>query len=97
MKNFYFIDNETSEDFIVEANDYHEAVNIASRYFDTPCFEREISDYEAEMLGVDTYQKGEKWKLKLLVPCSCSLVSSSRSRLPDKARLVFLDVKRLSF
>jgi hypothetical protein len=55
MKNFYFIDNETGEDFIVEANDYHEAVNIASRYFDTPCFEREISDYEAEMLGVDTY------------------------------------------
>lgn len=55
MKNFYFIDNETGEDFIVEANDYHEAVNIASRYFDTPCFEREISNYEAEMLGVDTY------------------------------------------
>ena len=55
MFNFYFIDNETGEDFIVEANGYHEAVAIASEYFEEPCFERVLSDYEAEMIGVDTY------------------------------------------
>ena len=60
MFNFYVIDNETGEDFIVEANGYHEAVAIASEYFDEPCYVRTLTDYEAEMIGVDTYQKGEK-------------------------------------
>ena len=60
MFNFYFIDNVTGEDFIVQANGYHEAVREASKYFEEPCFERVLSDYEAEMIGVDTYQKGAK-------------------------------------
>lgn len=55
MKNFYFIDNETGEDFIVEADTLRNAIHIASTYFEEPQFLREISDYEAEMIGVDTY------------------------------------------
>lgn len=55
MKNFYFVDNETGEDFIVEANTLRDAIHIASTYFEEPQFLREISDYEAEMIGVDTY------------------------------------------
>lgn len=58
MFNFYFVDNETGEDFIVEANGYHKAVAVASEYFAEPCFVRTLTDYEAEMIGVDTYQKG---------------------------------------
>lgn len=55
MMNFYFIDNETGENFIVQATDYHTAVGVASEYFEEPCFVREMSDYEAEMVGVDVY------------------------------------------
>lgn len=55
MKNFYFVDNETGEDFIVVADTKHDAIHIASVYFEEPQFLREISEYEAEMIGVDTY------------------------------------------
>lgn len=55
MKNFYFVDNETGEDFIVEAETLAKAMYIATAYFAEPQFLREISDYEAEMIGVDTY------------------------------------------
>lgn len=55
MKNFYFVDNETGEDFIVEADTKHDAIHIAHVYFEEPQLLREISDYEAEMIGVDTY------------------------------------------
>lgn len=61
MKNFYFVDNETGEDFIVVADVLRDAIHIASTYFEEPQFLREIDDAEAEWLGVDTYQKGEKW------------------------------------
>ena len=60
MKNFYFVDDATGEDFIVEADTLRDAIHIASAYFEDPQFLREISDYEAEMIGVDTYQKGEE-------------------------------------
>ena len=55
IKNFYFVDNETGEDFIVQAHNYHDAVKIASTYFEEPSLLREIDDEEAEWLGVDTY------------------------------------------
>lgn len=55
MKNFYFVDNETGEDFIVVADTLRDAIHIASAYFEEPQFLREISEYEAEMIGVDTY------------------------------------------
>ena len=55
MLNFYFVDDATGEDFIVEADTLRDAIHIASAYFEDPQFLREISDYEAEMIGVDTY------------------------------------------
>ena len=55
MKNFYFVDNETGEDFIVEAKNIVDTRYIATTYFEEPQFLREISDYEAEMMGADTY------------------------------------------
>ena len=55
MKNFYFVDDETGEDFIVVADTLRDAIHIASTYFEEPQFLREISEYEAEMIGVDTY------------------------------------------
>lgn len=55
MKNFYFVDNETAEGFIVEAENKLDAICIASTYFKEPMVIREVSDYEAEMMGVDTY------------------------------------------
>lgn len=55
MKNFYFVDNETGEDFIVEAEILAKAMYIATAYFEDPQFVEELTDYEAEMLGVDTY------------------------------------------
>ena len=60
MKNFYFVDDATGEDFIVEADTLRDAIHIATTYFEEQQFLREISDYEAEMIGVDTYQKGEE-------------------------------------
>lgn len=55
MRNFYFVDDETGEDFIVEAETLAKARYIAGDYFNEVHFLREIDDYEAEMLGVDTY------------------------------------------
>jgi hypothetical protein len=55
MKNFYFVDIETGEDFIVEAKTMAEARHTADGLFGRPRFIREIDDEEAEMLGVDTY------------------------------------------
>lgn len=55
MKNFYFVDDETGEDFIVVADTLRDAIHIATTYFEEPQFLREISEYEAEMIGVDTY------------------------------------------
>ncbi len=60
MRNFYFVDDETGEDFIVEAETLAKARYIAGDYFNEAHFLREIDDEEAEMLGVDTYQKGEE-------------------------------------
>lgn len=60
MKNFYFVDNETGEDFIVEDETLEQATYTAKKYFEDPQFVEELTDYEAEMSGVDTYQKGNE-------------------------------------
>lgn len=58
MKNWLFCDYESGEDFIVEAPTEEKAVAIAKEYFADPCGNPdEISDYEAEMMGLDTYQE----------------------------------------
>lgn len=87
MKNFYFVDNETGEDFIVVTDTLRDAIHIASTYFEEPQFLREISDYEAEMIGVDTYQKG-RFKMEsliiaralLLLACVLFLVVPNQAR-----------------
>ena len=56
MKNRLFCDYESGEDFIVEASTKEKALEIASEYFADPCGNPdEISDFEAEMMGLDTY------------------------------------------
>ena len=56
MKNWLFCDYESGEDFIVEAPTKEEAVEIAKEYFADPCGDPdEISDFEAEIMGLDTY------------------------------------------
>lgn len=55
MKNFLMWDEESGEEFIVEATTEDEALTKAREYFDEPYINDEISDFEAEMLGYDTY------------------------------------------
>jgi len=55
MKNYLFHDYETGEDFIVETDLKEKAYLCAYEYFEEPIFEGEISYFEAEMLGYDTY------------------------------------------
>lgn len=59
--NFLFTDNATGEDFIVEveAMNIHEAKSqaqfVADEYFDEPKLVEQITEEEAESLGIDTY------------------------------------------
>lgn len=55
MKNYLFHDYETGEDFIVETDMKEKAYLCAYKYFEDPIFEGEISHWEAETLGYDTY------------------------------------------
>ena len=55
MKNYLMIDDVTGEEFIVEALNKEEAQRTAEMYFEEPKLDSEISDFEAEMLGLDTY------------------------------------------
>jgi hypothetical protein len=55
MKNFLFYDVDTGEEFIVEAKTRIEARKIADCYFDSAVLRGTLSNYEAEMSGLDTY------------------------------------------
>lgn len=55
MKNYLVYDEDTGEEFIVEAENAKEAYEKACEYFAEPNVEEEISDFVAEMLGYDTY------------------------------------------
>ena len=55
MKNYLFYDNASGEMFIVETDMKEKAIICARHYFEEPIFEGEISNFEAEMLGYDTY------------------------------------------
>ena len=57
MKNYLFYDYETGEDFIVETDTKEKAYlcAYAYTYFKEPKFCGEISYFEAEMSGLDTY------------------------------------------
>ncbi len=48
-------DDVTGEDFIVEALNKEEAQRTAEMYFEAPRLIDGISEFEVEMLGLDTY------------------------------------------
>ena len=55
MKEFLFYDEVTGEEFLVETDMKAKAIICARAYFEKPKFIGEVSHYEAEMLGLDTY------------------------------------------
>ena len=55
MKNFLFYDENTGEEFIVEIDTKEKAIITARAYFEKPKFCGEVSFWEAEMMGLDTY------------------------------------------
>ena len=50
-----FTDLYTGEDFFVEAETKEEAMAKAKKYFDAPKCYGTVTDFEADMLGYDTY------------------------------------------
>ena len=55
MRNYLFYDEVTGEEFIVETDCRSKAILCARAYFEEPKFCGEISYWEAEMMGLDTY------------------------------------------
>ena len=57
--NFLFVDDELGEEFLVEVQDtqyaQREALQIAHENFNTPRLIRQVPEWEAEILGYDTY------------------------------------------
>lgn len=54
-KHYLFEDLETGEEFIVGACDLDEAKEIASDNFERPKFKYRMSEFEAEVSGLDEY------------------------------------------
>ena len=55
MKTYLFYDEVTGEDFFVEVENRTQAMICARHYFQKPYFIREVTRFEAEMMGLDTY------------------------------------------
>lgn len=55
MKEYLFYDNASGEMFFVETDMKEKAILTARAYFEEPIFEGEVTHWEAEMLGYDTY------------------------------------------
>lgn len=55
MKHYLFNDLESGEDFIVGADTIIEAFGIANDYFEEPKYICELTDFEAELSGLDEY------------------------------------------
>ena len=58
MKEYLFYDEVSGEEFLVETDMKEKAILCARAYFEKPKFCGEVSNWEAEMMGLDTYQKG---------------------------------------
>jgi len=55
MKEYLFYDEVSGEEFLVET-DMKAKANLCARvYFEKPKFVCEVSHWEAEMMGLDTY------------------------------------------
>ena len=59
MRNFLFYDRETGEHFIVETENKERAYVCAYIFFKKPKLIQEITEWEADALGYDIYQKGD--------------------------------------
>ena len=55
IRNYLFHDKTSGEDFLVESLTEETAYIYAYQYFETPKLISEVSDFEAEMMGLDTY------------------------------------------
>lgn len=55
MRNFLFYDRETGEHFIVETENKEKAYTCAYIFFKKPKLIQEITEWEADALGYDTY------------------------------------------
>lgn len=55
MKNYLFYDRETGEHFIVESENKEKAYTCAYIFFKKPKLIEEITEWEADALGYDTY------------------------------------------
>lgn len=55
MGHYLFNDKATGEDFIVGAYDLTEAKEIAGDFFERPVFCCTLTDFEAEISGLDEY------------------------------------------
>lgn len=55
MKHYLFEDLESGEEFIVSACDLVKAKEIAADNFDRPKFQYRMSEFEAEVSGLDEY------------------------------------------
>lgn len=55
MKNYLFYDEVTGEEFLVETDMKEKAYLTAYAYFQEPKFCGEVSNWKAEMMGLDTY------------------------------------------
>ena len=58
-KTYWFIDEETGEEFFTEATNVYLAKTIAKKYFSEPKMIGRVTRREAEEMGYDTYQKGK--------------------------------------
>lgn len=56
MWNHYlFVDLESGEEFIVGETNVDDATKVAREYFSSPVCQYEMSEFEAEMSGLDEY------------------------------------------
>ena len=67
MYTYYFEDLETGENFFVECEEVSEAIDTAKTFFQHPRFLGIVSTEWAEIMGFDTYQKGVKNVIKILL------------------------------
>lgn len=54
-KYYWFVDDETDEEFAVCSNNKPDAIEIAKAYFDSPRCYGEVDEEEVERSGVDVY------------------------------------------
>ena len=59
MYTYEFFDEATGEAFFVESTDKREAIATARIFFEEPHCYGKVSEEYAEMMGYDTYQKGD--------------------------------------